>query len=113
MQTFRPVIPPSLRKITFYDLFVFGVVFFCVFFAALSSKSMAFNIIISVTQLLKVFIGIYFFKRQNTLRSLWIYFILRLSIDIFIFGPLIFIFEKTTATYKINFFIAEGLVFIS
>lgn len=73
---------------------------------------MAFNVCVSFVLLLKVFVGMYFFKRSSG-RALRIYFILRLVIDVFFYLPLFFIFRKFTATYTINYFLGLGLLFIS
>jgi hypothetical protein len=104
--------PPQLKKLTFFDLFIFAAVFFSVFFASLNQRSMAFNVCISVVLLGKVFVGMCFFRRQSW-RSLRVYYIIRLAIDAFIYAPLLFIFRVLTATYTINYFLAAGILFIS
>ena len=109
---YKEVKPPSLKKVTFFDFFVFALIFFCIFFASLSLRSILFNIIILIVLLIKVFVGICFAKRQ-TWKSLRLYFIIRFAINTFLFFPLFFIFRIYTDTYPLNFLLAAILLFLS
>lgn len=109
---YREVLSPSLKKIMFFDLLIFAIVFFSVFFASLSSRSMAFNVTVSFVLLLKVVAGMCYFKRASH-RALRLYFILRLSVDTFVYLPLFYIFRALTAAYTINYFLGLGLLFLS
>lgn len=54
-----------IRKIAFYDVFAFIIVFLAALFKSLSSRSIIFNITIGVAMFLKVLIGAYFYNERH------------------------------------------------
>eukprot|EP00350_Pseudokeronopsis_sp_OXSARD2_P008010 CAMPEP_0170545234 /NCGR_PEP_ID=MMETSP0211-20121228/3697_1 /TAXON_ID=311385 /ORGANISM="Pseudokeronopsis sp., Strain OXSARD2" /LENGTH=203 /DNA_ID=CAMNT_0010849087 /DNA_START=161 /DNA_END=772 /DNA_ORIENTATION=- len=70
---------------------------------------MAFNLSVSCTLLVKVIAGMFFFNKHSH-RALRTFFIVRLSVDLFIYLPLHYVFRELTATYVISFFLGLGSV---
>jgi len=64
---------------------------------------------VSVALLIKVFIGVYFYKKNNA-RSLRQYFMLRYLYNILIIYPLIAVLKFFTGTYVLNNFLAGGIL---
>ena len=68
--------PPQSKKLAFADVFTFVLCCIVNFFIKLASRSIFYDIIISVSFLIKVFLGMAFYNK-NSYRSLRMYFSLR------------------------------------
>jgi hypothetical protein len=73
---------------------------------------MVFNVTVSISFLIKVFIGFCFFRSSSN-RSMRLYLIMRYIVNFCLTLPLLFILRKTTATYVVNYFVAMGLLVLS
>ncbi|TNV80142.1 hypothetical protein FGO68_gene11995 [Halteria grandinella] len=101
-----------IRKIAFYDVFAFIIIFLGALFKSLSQRSIVFNITIGVTMLLKVLIASWFYNDRHISR-LRTYFICRYAYNIFVFCPVMVIMRSITHTYLQNYFLAGGLLFVT
>jgi hypothetical protein len=68
-------------------------------------------VVVSVSLLLKVVIGIFFFKKNNS-RALRLYFMFRYIYNMIVVYPLIILFRFVTGTYTLNYFLAGGILLI-
>ncbi|CDW76083.1 UNKNOWN [Stylonychia lemnae] len=103
------VFQPKPKIVTFFDIFTFGVIAAAIFFNSLTARSIIFNVSISAALLLKVFIGVYFYKRNNA-RSLRLYFMFRFLYNVLVIYPLIAVLKFFTGVYVMNNFIAGGIL---
>lgn len=99
---------PQPKKVAFFDAFTFIAVAVVIFFNNLTSRSIIFDVVMSAALLVKVLIGICFYK-QNNARSLRSYFFWRYLYNMFVVYPLIIILRYFTATYVLNYFLAGGI----
>lgn len=93
-------------------MFIFAVVFFTIFFVSLAYRSIFYNIIVSVAFLLKIFIGLHFY-RQPSVRSLRNYFLCRYLFDLAVLLPIIVVFKLYSPTYMLNYLLTLGLLLLS
>ena len=93
----------------FYDVFAFIVLACAIFFTSLSKRSLLFNVIISLSMLIKISLGGFFYRR-NTSRSLRLYFMFRYIYNLMVIYPLVIIFKIFSATYLISYFVAGGVL---
>ena len=95
----------------FYDVFSFIVLACAIFFTSLSKRSLLFNVIISLSMLIKISLGGFFYRR-NTSRSLRLYFMFRYIYNMVVIYPLVIIFKVFSATYLISYFVAGGALLL-
>jgi hypothetical protein len=93
-------------------VFTFAAIFFTIFFASLTQRSILYNIFVSLSLLIKVLLGIYFYSRNST-RSLRLYFLLRYLYNALVVLPIIVIFKFYSPTYTLNYFMTIGILLIS
>jgi hypothetical protein len=101
----------------FFDITIFALVFFSIFFVSLSQRSIIYNITISLLLLVKSLIGVFFYKRHS-LRALRVYLVMRYLYNIVIVFPAIIIFRYLSATFTVSYFVAAvitmtGEIFIT
>jgi hypothetical protein len=98
-----------IRKMPFYDVFIFIIIFLTVLFRSLENRSIVFNVTVGITLFLKVFLAAFFY-RQKTLGAFRVYFLSRYAYNLCVFCPILVGLKRITVTYMENYFIAGGLL---
>lgn len=102
---------PQPKRVAFFDVLTFGVVACVIFFNNLQQRSIIFDVVLSAALLVKVLIGLFFYKHNNA-SSLRLYFLWRYLYNIFVIYPLIVVLRYFTPTYILNYFLAGGITLL-
>ena len=100
----RQLYQPPIRRVLYFDLGVFILVFFMCLLANFTERSVEFNLVIALAFLVKCIIGAQ--SRQiNSFQALRKLIVLRLIADCFCIMPIIVYYKYLSFTYTYNYII--------